>query len=460
MLADLVRDRLGQLRQQWVYDLPKGAARAQLRKRWDTEFVPVTTSVDPARLLRFEDIEDAVGQILRRGLPVLVLHNRSQDELDYERNPNLRAVLVGGNKLSRGLTLEGLLVSYYVRRANAYDTLLQMGRWFGYREDYADLTRLYTTTELADNFRDLATYEEELRQEIRRYEQLKLTPTDFGPRIRKHPAMQITARNRMGSARSIAYNYAATLQQTSAFDLDDSEWLRHNLEATRRLLARLGQVDYSAEGDGRRTWQNVDWHDVDSFLGDYQTFTGSTRFVSERVRAYLQAQAGRHGELVRWTVAVRGLLSTDPRLGDEDLGITDGRRVACITRSREAASSTSIGTLVDPVSAGGRGDEDLDLSDEARRTAAKEAAGLKGVYPLALRAQRSREQGLLLLYPISRHSRPRTAAQEDPEPSKQPLFADAAKGVTVMGLAVSLPQSTSDAATGEYVVGSAGPAPS
>jgi Z1 domain len=118
---------------------------------------------------------------------VLVLHNRSPDELDYERTPNLRAVLISGNKLSRGLTLEGLLVSFYVRRANAYDTLLQMGRWFGYREDYVDLTRLYTTTVLADNFRDLATYEEELRQEIRRYEQLHLTPMDFGPRIRKHP---------------------------------------------------------------------------------------------------------------------------------------------------------------------------------------------------------------------------------------------------------------------------------
>jgi Z1 domain len=227
VLAGLVRDRLGELRQQWVYDLPAGAVRAQLRVRWDREFVPVSTAVDQTRVLRFDDIEAAADRILRRGLPVLVLNNRSQDELEYERNPNLRAVLVGGNKLSRGLTLEGLLVCYYVRRANAYDTLLQMGRWFGYREDYVDLTRLYTTTELADNFRDLATYEEELRQEIHRYEQLRLTPLDFGPRIRKHPAMQIIARNRMGSARPISYNYAATLQQTSAFELGDPEWLQH-----------------------------------------------------------------------------------------------------------------------------------------------------------------------------------------------------------------------------------------
>lgn len=463
-IAGLVRERLGQLRQQWVYDLPTGAARAQLRDRWDSEFVPTTGEMAPTRQLRFEDIEDAVGQILKRGLNVLVLHNRSTDELDYERNPNLRAVLVGGNKLSRGLTLEGLLVSYYVRRANAYDTLLQMGRWFGYREDYVDLTRLYTTSTLADNFRDLATYEEELRQEIRRYEQLGLTPDDFGPRIRKHPAMQITARNRMGSARSIAYNYAATLQQTSAFDLQDTDWLRHNLGATRRLLTRLGTDGYAAEGDGRRTWTNVDWREIDTFLGDYRTFTGSTRFVASRIQDYLRAQAGRHGELVRWTVAVRGLLRIETdQLRDEDLGITDGRRVACISRSREANSTTSIGTLVDPVSAGGRGDEDLDLTDEQRSAAGREAAQGRDVYPLVLRAQRSPQQGLLLLYPISRYSTPRITAPrpgKDREPTKQRLFDNPDRATTVVGLAVSLPNSISGAATGEYVVGSAGPAPS
>jgi len=457
-VAELLRDKLSELRQQWVYDLPKCAARALLKQRWDKEFVPITAEIDATRSMQFEHIEEAVGQILKRGLPVLVLHNRSQDELDYERNPNLRAVLVGGNKLSRGLTLEGLLVSYYVRRANAYDTLLQMGRWFGYREDYVDLTRLYTTSELADNFRDLATYEEELRQEIRRYEQLGLTPMDFGPRIRKHPAMQITARNRMGSARAIAYNYARTLQQTSAFDLNDTEWLQHNLDATRRFLARLGTVGYDTEGDGRRTWTNVDWHEVSDFLADYRTFAGSTRFVAERVRSYLQAQAGRHGELVRWTVAVRGLLETVDRLGDEDLGIADGRRVACITRSREVSSNTSIGTLVDPVSAGGRGDEDLDLTAADRAAAQDAARGQKGVYPLALRARRSPQQGLLLLYPISRASTPKVEAEEGAGDGKRALFPPG-KGVTVVGVAVSLPDSTSDAATGEYVVGSAGPAP-
>lgn len=114
--------------------------------------------------------------------------------------------------------------------------------------------------------------------------------------------------------------------------------------------------------------------------------------------------------------------------------------------------------LVDPVTAGGRGDEDLDLT-AADRAAAQDAARVqKGVYPLVLRAQRSPQQGLLLLYPISRASTPKVEAQEGAEDGKRALFPPG-KGITVIGLAVSLPDSTSDAATGEYVVGSAGPAP-
>lgn len=409
VLAGLVREQLALLRTQWRYDLPQPGFREQLRKRWETEFIPVTEAVEPTRVIPFGQLENSLQALFRRRMPVLVLNNRSQDDLDYESDPNLRAVIIGGNKLSRGLTLEGLLVSYYVRRANAYDTLLQMGRWFGYRQDYADLTRLHTTVGLADNFRDLATCEEELRNEIRLYEQLKLTPRDFGPRIRKHPAMEITARSRMGSARTVAYNYARTLQQTSAFDLGDPDWLERNLAATRRFLSGLGAGpdNYLSKGAGRRTWTHVDWRSVHGFLGEYETATGSTRFIAGRVRRYLWDQAVEHGELVRWTVSIRGLLIVDEALGDVDLHITDGGSVACINRSREKASLTSIGTLVNPVSAGGRGDEDIDLSDDDRARAREVAQGQKGLYPLELRSQRDARNGAAANLPHQSGERPR-----------------------------------------------------
>ena len=92
----------------------------------------------------------------------------------------MKVVVVGGNRLSRGLTLEGLLVSYYVRSARNYDTLMQMGRWFGFREGYADLTRIDTTEQLEQWFRDLAMVELEVRDDIARYDHEGLTPLEFG----------------------------------------------------------------------------------------------------------------------------------------------------------------------------------------------------------------------------------------------------------------------------------------
>ena len=89
-------------------------------------------------------------------------------------------VAVGGNTLSRGLTLEGLAVSFFVRTASAYDTLLQMGRWFGYRNGYADLTRIWMTDEMREWFHHLATVEQEIRYDIERYETEHVTPDELG----------------------------------------------------------------------------------------------------------------------------------------------------------------------------------------------------------------------------------------------------------------------------------------
>ena len=117
------------------------------------------------------------------------LNSNHLDTADFDQEPTLKAVLVGGNKLSRGITIEGLLVSYYVRLAPYYDTLLQMGRWFGYRGDYVDLTRLYSTELLISWFHDLATAEEDLRRQIELYDKKNATPLEFAPKIRSHPAM-------------------------------------------------------------------------------------------------------------------------------------------------------------------------------------------------------------------------------------------------------------------------------
>jgi Z1 domain len=124
------------------------------------------------------------------------------DEEQWDRPARL--IAVGGDVLSRGLTLEGLCVSYFYRRVTASDTLLQMARWFGYRDGYGDLCRLWINAQSADDYRFAADSISELRADLKRMLQQKLTPADFGLAVRKHPgALLITARNKMKNAQEV-----------------------------------------------------------------------------------------------------------------------------------------------------------------------------------------------------------------------------------------------------------------
>lgn len=448
-LGERLRAFVSEIRQLWRYD--RRSLRPELVERWNAAFRPVIASVDVNRDVAFEVIEEQVDRFFRDAVPVLVLNSDSTDILDYDADPNLKAVVVGGNRLSRGLTLEGLLVSFYVRRTEYFDTLMQMGRWFGYREQYVDLTRIWTTEELSGWFRDLALAEEELRREIARYERENLTPMDFGPRIRSHPAMMITAQNKMGSARVVWQNYSEYMLQTTAFRLTDRPWLDANLEAGRQLLVEIGEPNHPGATRTRPVWSGVPWQTVDAFLSRYR-FDPRGSHDMNAIRQYLQLQVGQE-ELLEWVIAMPGLAAPDNRLGVEPLLSVRGSLANRISRTRLRNKPYDIGTLVNPATLGsapGSGDEEVGLSEE-QLAAARTSVDVAGSFPRALRRQRSSREGVLLLYPISPESRPRAGTQ-----SRLPLFDDPAiDGRTVLGIALVFPRSTSDVAI-EYVIGSVG----
>jgi hypothetical protein len=447
-MGELAREHVSVLRQQWRYD--RKSIQPVLRDRWETEFRPVIASVDVTRDVPFQQIEPHVDQLFRDPLRVIVLNSASSDVLDYEAEPNLKAVLIGGNRLSRGLTIEGLLISYYVRKVGAFDTLLQMGRWFGYRESYVDLTRLWTTPELSELFSDVALAEEELRREAERYEREHLTPTDFGLKIRAHPVMLVTADNKMGAARLIQQNYSGRLLQTTTFRLEDSEWLRGNLEATRRFLHPLGAP--SIVQNGRLIWRGINWRVVDEFLSQYSVDPRSSFMDVTSIRQYISEQI-KQDELVTWTVAVVGVATKS--LDTENLNITGYRAVNTIGRTRLSDRPHSIGVLTNPASANGApgsGDEEIGLTDkQILRARANASSGRFRDLGSALRSERDRGEGLLLIYPISKDSSPRPGSIK-----RIPLFENPARdGCTVIGVALVFPSSDS-AATIEYIVGSVG----
>jgi hypothetical protein len=445
--GELAREHVSVLRQQWRYD--RESIRPELENRWNTDFRRVIAAVDVSRDVPFSVLEEHIDRLFRDPLRVIVLNSSSPDVLDYEAEPNLKAVLIGGNRLSRGLTLEGLVVSYYVRNAGAFDTLLQMGRWFGYRESYVDLTRLWTTDDLEDRFSSVALAEEELRREAERYQHEHLTPVDFGLKIRAHPAMLVTAANKMGAARQISQNYAGHMLQTITFRLDDRAWLERNLNAARTFFGKLGRP--GTDQENRYIWEGVRAEDIDEFLAEYSIDPRSTFMDAGAVRQYISKQ-NLQDELIRWRVAV---ISQGSATDTENLNIQDFPAINTISRTKERSNPRSIKALVNPATVGGRagaGDEEIGLSPaQMERARVNARNGVFDTLGRALRVERDPREGLLLLYPISRFSTPRGNSDV-----RVPLFENPERdGCTVVGIALVFPASES-AATIEYIVGSVG----
>lgn len=161
----------------------------------------------------------------------------------YKDN-GLRVVAVGGNSLARGLTLEGLSVSYFYRTTQMYDALLQMGRWFGYRTGYEDLLKIWMPRETINWYSLISEATDELRGEVRRMQVLRLKPIDFGLRVRSHPdSLIITARNKMRHSEEIVHTLSISKESLeSARLLSDSNAISSNHKAVQALILKLNTL--------------------------------------------------------------------------------------------------------------------------------------------------------------------------------------------------------------------------
>ena len=348
-IAAIVRLRFSEFRDEWRYQRQHGI-RDRLQHRWDAEFRPLTQTMRGSNENSFEAIEPHIGPFFEAvAQNVREINSATGEVLDYEREPALKAIAVGGNRLSRGLTLEGLLVSYFVRRSGMYDTLMQMGRWFGFRGGYEDLTRIYTTAELSGWFSDLAFVEHRLRQDIRVYEEQGLTPYQVGMRIWQHPAMQVTSplKRRFSSSTTISQSYSFALEQTFKFPLRRPQHLASqaeaNLQTTREFLSRIGAPQWLDKKGP--VWLSLDAEAIVNFLRQFQLDTEARSVSIPLISSYIERQV-ELGELMRWTVAVRGRESRDPQLGEADWGRFI-RPIFQISRTR-IQETDSLGVITDP----------------------------------------------------------------------------------------------------------------
>jgi hypothetical protein len=215
-----------------------------------------------------------------------------------------RMIAVGGDVLSRGLTLDGLCVSYFYRRVIASDTLMQMARWFGYRDGYQDLCRIWINTESADNYRFASDSIEELRTDLRLMLRQELTPEDFGIAVRKHPgALLITARNKMKNTELVSGTISLTGRrlETTAL-LSDHEQNRIDLNWLVDTLDTVG--DYIPTANGWHRWLSVDKAVVAEFLKRYGERAPHSDLIFSKDTLSKWARSAKASKFARWDVAV------------------------------------------------------------------------------------------------------------------------------------------------------------
>lgn len=358
--------------------LQRGIDSAQaierLRALWLSDFGPTAEAVralnggqvprdQPDWELVMAELPDCISDIT-----VKMINGTVKDALDYveHQSTGLKVIAIGGDKLARGLTLEGLCTSYFLRASTMYDTLMQMGRWFGYRPGYLDLTRLYTTSDLTEWFGHIADASEELREEFELMAASGSTPREYGLKVQSHPVLMVTSRLKMRTARNLMLSFSGQLLETVALFRERTE-IEKNLTAATNLIKAMGEPHEISPERGRCgrvdswngsfLWSGVDAGVVIDFFQEYRTHASAYKVRSSMITEFIDSM-NKVGELTEWTVALIGL-----KAGNE-YAFTPSVKV-CMNR-RTASNHTdrySFGRLLDPK------DEAIDLAESAWKAA-------------------------------------------------------------------------------------------
>jgi hypothetical protein len=416
--------RVQKLLSAWAASLPD--EDADFEKLWIEEHLRAS-EVATKEMPGWPKIAPLLNEVLT-SLRVIVDNGASDDRLDYNRTdddgkPMAETVIaIGGGTLSRGLTLDGLVVSYFTRGSNTYDTLLQMGRWFGYRVGYEDLPRIWMTKGLKEDFRFLAAVEQEIRNDITHLEVEGVTPRQLGLRVRAHPGrLEIVARNRMHFVNQVQVTYAGQRHQTIWLDESDTDVIGKNRSAVQGFVTGALADGPAVQVGSRQRWRlpKVTASSVADFLSEYRFHPNQQRINSERMTAWINQFAPDS----EWNVIVVGSSSKPKKdgvphdLGSSDVGlpfeVPNNNRAPLIEPPVGTASIKSLLSHEDWFA-------DLDPS-----AVALEPEATRKSDPASIRRRLAPETGLILILPISRHSIPQGVAlkAKDHHPSRRDMEA-------------------------------------
>lgn len=281
-------------------------------------------------------------------IEIKVINGSAKDALDYKNalDPK-RLIVIGGDKLARGLTLDGLVTSYFLRTTKMYDSLLQMGRWFGYRDGYSDLCRVFTTVDLVEWFDHISNASQELRDEFDYMSQRGMTPKDYGLKVKSHPTLLVTSPLKMRSGEEVLISFSGEGAETINFDTDINV-VKKNYKIFEEFCDVINNRITPSVRDGvvckgsTLLWKNILSQDIINFLSAYQVSKKSLKFNTNLMSEFIE-KMNDIGELIYWNVAVISGSS------NKKLNILGGEISQVIRTSRDIyEGSYSIGRLISP----------------------------------------------------------------------------------------------------------------
>lgn len=239
-------------------------------------------------------------------------HSASKNRLEYRSDIAANVIAVGGMALSRGFTLEGLSVSYFIRNTIFYDTLMQMGRWFGYRDNYDDLCKIYMPSEVSDNFTQIIEATNELMDKFREMSHHNKTPKDFGLEVKIYPDsfLQITARNKMRHTETIQYtiNFSGLLKETARIS-KDRNILKSNFDLVDNFVRTLSAKFKGIESN--YIAKDIDKKAILGFLQKFQVVEKYTPLMPiELIRNYVEQKD------TTWDIVIYGGRGAQVNIGE------------------------------------------------------------------------------------------------------------------------------------------------
>jgi hypothetical protein len=264
----------------------------------------------------------------------------SASKLDYDQHKEdgLKIIAVGGNTLSRGLTLEGLVVTYFYRTTNMYDTLMQMGRWFGYRPNYDDLVKIWLSQDEIDWYGQITIATDDLREQIAKMKEAHQTPSNFGLRVMNDPGyLIVTARNKMRTATTIncPVTVAGHLLETPRLPAIEKD-LSSNMELIKKFISRLASEGERVSFEDDRTrgnyfWEGVSGRLVSELLLNFKTHLWHLNYNGKGLSDYvLKEYAGNVWDVVLMNKGDGPSYPMQISCGTEELSIdqTESRKVS------------------------------------------------------------------------------------------------------------------------------------